>query len=157
MHGNYGMERVPDMSGLFHAFKNTLWFKTTTWGRLYIHSWVFSMYNSLTSSYCTCMSFLVASRQFFGKPILCDDGHSGVGSDHLSVKDEVLKSYCWMYAHFQIPKEYIGPCSGKDQESIEGPIYNSYYQWIPIYLMFLAILFYLPRMLWMVMEGNDSN
>ena len=45
MHGNYGMERVPDMSGLFHAFKNTLWFKTTTWGRLYIHSWVFSMYN----------------------------------------------------------------------------------------------------------------
>ena len=70
------------------------------------------------------------------------------------VKDEVLESYCWMYAHFQIPKEYIGPCSGKDQESIEGPIYNSYYQWIPIYLMFLAILFYLPRMLWMVMEGN---
>ena len=54
------MERVPDMSGLFHAFKNTLWFKTTTWGRLYIHSWVFSMYNSLTSSYCTCISFLVA-------------------------------------------------------------------------------------------------
>ena len=71
------------------------------------------------------------------------------------VKDDVLESYCWMYAHFQIPKEYIGPCSGKDQESIEGPIYNSYYQWIPIYLMFLAILFYLPRMLWMVMEGND--
>ena len=81
MHGNYGMERVPDMSGLFHAFKNTLWFKTTTWGRLYIHSWVFSMYNSLTSSYCTCMSFLVASRQFFGDPIICDDGHAGVGSD----------------------------------------------------------------------------
>ena len=81
MHRNYGMERIPDMSGLFHAFKNTLWFKTTTWGRLYIHSWVFSMYNSLTSSYCTCMSFLVASRQFFGEPILCDDGHSGVGSE----------------------------------------------------------------------------
>lgn len=59
-----------------------------------------------------------------------------------------------MYAHFQIPKEYIGPCSGKDQESIEGPIYNSYYQWIPIFLMFLAVLFYLPRMLWMVMEGG---
>ena len=33
-------------------------------------------------------------------------------------------------------------------------VYNSYYQWVPLYLVFLAILFYLPRMLWLVMEGG---
>ena len=33
-------------------------------------------------------------------------------------------------------------------------VYNSYYQWVPLYLVFLAILFYLPRMLWLVMEGR---
>ena len=33
-------------------------------------------------------------------------------------------------------------------------VYNSYYQWVPLYLIFLAILFYLPRMLWLVMEGG---
>ncbi len=31
------------------------------------------------------------------------------------VSDDVLESYCWMYAHFKIPKEYKGPCSGTEQ------------------------------------------
>ena len=71
-----------------------------------------------------------------------------------SVKDDVLESYCWMYAHFKIPMEYQGPCSGKDQENIEGPVYNSYYQWVPIFLMFTAFMFYIPRCMWLTMEGN---
>jgi hypothetical protein len=24
-------------------------------------------------------------------------------------------------------------------------VYNSYYQWVPLYLIFLAVIFYLPR------------
>lgn len=70
------------------------------------------------------------------------------------VKDDVLEQYCWMYAHFKIPLEYQGPCSGADQGNLEGPIYNSYYQWVPIFLMFIAILFYVPRCLWVMMEGG---
>ncbi len=27
-------------------------------------------------------------------------------------------------------------------------------QWVPIYLIFLAVVFYLPRCLWLVMEGG---
>ena len=64
-----------------------------------------------------------------------------------------------MYADFNIPDHYTGPCSGKDNEDIDGVprvgnIYNSYYQWVPIYLIFLAVLFYLPRCMWLVMEGG---
>ncbi len=59
-----------------------------------------------------------------------------------------------MYAHFKIPPQYKGPCSGMEQEDIEGIIYNSYYQWVPIYLIILAVFFYLPRVLWLVMEGG---
>ena len=47
-----------------------------------------------------------------------------------------------------------GPCSGKDQENVEGPVYNSYYQWVPIFLMFTAFLFYIPRCMWLMMEGG---
>ena len=59
-----------------------------------------------------------------------------------------------MYAHFKIPPEYQGPCSGKDQSEFEGPIYNSYYQWVSLFLLLIAVLFYVPRMIWMMMEGG---
>ena len=64
-----------------------------------------------------------------------------------------------MYADFNIPEHYIGPCSGKDNEDENGnprlgTIYNSYYQWVPIYLFILSILFYIPRLVWLGMEGG---
>jgi len=59
-----------------------------------------------------------------------------------------------MYAHFKIPPEYKGPCSGQEQESLEGIIYNSYYQWVPIYFVFMAICFYVPRFFWTYFEGG---
>lgn len=59
-----------------------------------------------------------------------------------------------MYAGFKVPPEYQGPCSGRDQSDYEGIIYNSYYQWVSIFLISLAVFFYLPRLLWLVMEGG---
>ena len=37
---------------------------------------------------------------------------------------------------------------------MEGPIYNSYYQWVSLFLLLVAVLFYVPRMIWMMMEGG---
>ena len=45
--------------------------------------------------------------------LLCFQANGGV-------RDEVLESYCWMYAHFKIPSEYKGACSGQEQDDIEG-------------------------------------
>ena len=64
-----------------------------------------------------------------------------------------------MYADFNIPEHYSGPCSGKDNEDEFGNprlgnIYNSYYQWVPIYLIVMAVIFYLPRWIWLSMEGG---
>jgi hypothetical protein len=42
----------------------------------------------------------------------------------------------------------------QDTLDFDGIIYNSYYQWVPIFLIFLAVAFYLPRMLWLMMEGG---
>ena len=70
------------------------------------------------------------------------------------VTEDVLEAFCWMYAHFEIPEDYNGPCSGSDGKTIEGPVYNSYYQWVPIYFIFLALMFYLPRCFWLLMEGG---
>ena len=98
-------------------------------------------------------------RQFFGEPIQCDAGAASDG-----VEKDVLNSYCWMYSTWNIPPNYKGACSGgKDFDSISHEewtshqtsiVYNSYYQWVPLYLIILAFLFYLPRMCWLIMEGG---
>ena len=69
------------------------------------------------------------------------------------IEREVLNSYCWMYSTWNLPPSYKGACSAgvEDRTSV---VYNSYYQWVPLYLLLLAILFYLPRMIWLVMEGG---
>ena len=101
------------------------------------------------------------SRQFFGEPIQCDAGSASDG-----VEGDVLNSYCWMYSSWNVPPKYKGSCSaGNDmggvthEEWTSGPsgvsiVYNSYYQWVPLYLILLAFVFYLPRMGWLVMEGG---
>jgi len=42
----------------------------------------------------------------------------------------------------------------KEDEMFENIVYNSYYQWVPLYLTFLAFFFYLPRYIWLKMEGG---
>ena len=65
-----------------------------------------------------------------------------------------MKSYCWMYSTFNIPLKFEGNCARRTNDS--RPIYNSYYQWVPIFLMVQAMFFYIPRVLWLMMEGGEG-
>ena len=71
------------------------------------------------------------------------------------VSEKVLKSYCWMYSTFNIPREFEGQCARKRQS--ENPVYNSYYQWVSIFLIFQAFLFYCPRIIWIMSEGGNPR
>ena len=76
------------------------------------------------------------------------------------MEKDVLESYCWMYSSWNIPPQYKGACSSSQKaasprsEYKVSVVYNSYYQWVPLYLVFLGLLFYLPRLLWLTMEGG---
>ena len=70
------------------------------------------------------------------------------------MSEKVLKSYCWMYSSFNIPPDFEGNCARRSQT--ERLIYNSYYQWVPIFLILQAIMFYVPRVLWLMMEGGNG-
>ena len=72
-----------------------------------------------------------------------------------AVSEKVLKSYCWMYSSFKIPRDFRGQCYRKNQS--DNSVYNSYYQWVPIFLVFQAFLFYLPRVIWLMSEGGKST
>jgi len=124
-----------------------------------IDNWGFKLFYKVTTTILVFCSILVTARQFFGEPIQCDAGSAADG-----IEGDVLNSYCWMYSTWNVPPQYKGACSaGGDYGGITieewnehrtSIVYNSYYQWVPLYLMFLAVLFYLPRLFWMLMEGG---
>lgn len=135
------------MDPLLSAVKSAFTFQGQS--KTCIDSWTFQLFNVISSPMFFIGSIVVSCRQFFGEPIRCDPGAASEG-----IRPEVLDGYCWMYATFKIPVEYKGPCASSEQEMLEGIIYNSYYQWVPIYLFLLSALFYLPRCLWLIMEGG---
>ncbi len=68
------------------------------------------------------------------------------------VNEGVLSSYCWMYSTFNIPLEFRGSCAKREHDGTT--LYNSYYQWVSIFLVVSAIMFYLPRAIWLMAEGG---
>jgi len=90
-------------------------------------------------------SVLVQTSQFFGDPVQCETAEG-------SVDDDVLNSFCWMYSSFDMPGQFSGPCFRRNH--VSAHLYNTYYQWVPIFLAIQAGLFYIPRCLWLLIEGG---
>ena len=69
-----------------------------------------------------------------------------------SVDDDVLNSFCWMYSSFDMPATFQFPCARKKFDGTY--LYNTYYQWVPVFLAFNAGVFYIPRCIWLIIEGG---
>ncbi|TRY78246.1 hypothetical protein TCAL_06746 [Tigriopus californicus] len=110
-----------------------------------IDNWTFKLFYKATTTILVAMSIICSSKQFFGDPINCEVS----GGD---VNDAVLSSYCWMYSTFNIPLEFKGSCSKREHDGTV--LYNSYYQWVPIFLVTCAFFFYVPRAIWLMCEGG---
>lgn len=79
----------------------------------------------------------------------------------IGVPEIVINRYCWIMSTFSLPKYYEGE-KGKDfihhgvgpmQEGDEQ-VYHAYYQWVPLFLSFQAIAFYVPHYIWKRLEGG---
>ena len=68
------------------------------------------------------------------------------------VNRAVLNSYCWMYSNMNIPPTFKGACAKKEHDG--ATLYNSHYQFVPIFLVLQAGLFYAPRYVWLMLEGG---
>ncbi|XP_023325021.1 innexin inx2 isoform X2 [Eurytemora carolleeae] len=110
-----------------------------------IDNWTFKLFYKATTTLLLALSVVSTSKQFFGDPISCDVRKGGVNQD-------VLNSYCWMYSNFNIPPDFKGSCAKREYDG--ATLYNTYYQWVSLYLVFEAILFYLPRSIWLMLEGG---
>uniref|UniRef100_A0A0K2TEQ0 Innexin n=1 Tax=Lepeophtheirus salmonis TaxID=72036 RepID=A0A0K2TEQ0_LEPSM len=112
--------------------------------RLSIDNLTFKLFYQWTVAQLICFSILISCNQVFGESIVCDLPRKGVNQN-------VLQSYCLMYSTFNIPSSFTGPCARtQPRESV----YNTYYQWVAIFLMIQSIIFYIPRIIWLMLEGG---
>jgi len=114
-------------------------------GEVSIDNLTFKLFYKWSVSIFVAGSVVVSSSQFFGDPISCETADD-------SVDEEVLNAYCWMYSTFDIPPDFKGSCARKTFDSTN--LYNTYYQFVSIFLMIQAVIFYLPRCIWLSMEGG---
>ena len=68
------------------------------------------------------------------------------------MNEGTLHAYCWMYSTFSLPGNFKGKCIKREHDG--GNLYNSYYQWVSLFLVASALLFYIPRALWLMFEGG---
>merc|ERR1712038_128654 len=110
-----------------------------------IDNWSFKCFYKITTSILLTCSLISSTKQFFGEPIQCDLRDGGVNQ-------AVLNSYCWMYSSFDIPPNFKGNCAKREPDG--ATLYNTYYQWVAIFLVVQACLFYIPRVAWLRLEGG---
>jgi len=114
-------------------------------GEVSIDNFTFKLFYKWSVSFFISGSVLVQASQFFGDPIACETADD-------TVDEEAVVNFCMMYSEFLVPDTYLGQCASDAHAGTS--LYNSYYQWVAVYFLMSAVLFYIPRCIWLSMEGG---
>ena len=94
-------------------------------------------------------SIVVSTKQFVGDRISC-----WIPAHFHGTWGAYAHSYCWTKNTYYLPfDEYIP----KDDEHYDHKQTITYYQWVPLILLFQALLFYLPCMLWRTFNNRSGK
>ncbi|XP_063868593.1 innexin inx2-like isoform X1 [Scylla paramamosain] len=121
-------------------------------GKTDIDSPVSKLHHNFTTLILLCFCLLLSASSLIGDPIQC------TFNDHPLMKEDMIKTYCWLHTTFTLPRHYKGagqiyPGIGATTSNGEF-VYHAYYQWVPFVLFLQAIMFYAPYWLWKMWEGG---
>jgi len=82
-----------------------------------------------------------------------------------SLPDQVVNMYCYISGTFSVPKAYVSDDVilgqhvsqtgvGPYNPATDEVVYKNYYQWVPFMLFLQGIMFYLPHIIFKMMEGK---
>ncbi|CAF3221402.1 unnamed protein product [Rotaria socialis] len=90
---------------------------------------------------------IVTTQQYFGSPITC-----WVPAQFTGGYEKYANDICWIMNTYYIPMENDIPHS----ETTRNEQMLKYYQWSPFILLFMALCFYFPRMLWRSLNNRSG-
>lgn len=119
---------------------------------------VFRLHYQYTFSFLSIAVLLVTGYSYIdssGSAIQCmlDGG--------VKVSGSIINSYCWIMSTYSLPRHWNGTV-GTDflhhgvgpQKEEDETVYHAYYQWVPLFLSFQAVMFYFPHYVWKCLEGG---
>ncbi|CAH1801762.1 unnamed protein product [Owenia fusiformis] len=95
----------------------------------------------------TVFSILVTGKQYTGDPI-----HCWCPAAFSDAQVNYANSLCWIKNTYYIPIGDLLPLEDEPRRSKE----ISYYQWVPIVLLGQACLFYLPCLVWRILNSRSG-
>lgn len=112
---------------------------------------IFRLFYRFTTGILILFCIIVSLDMGFYVPITCFASKS--------IPDNVLNTYCWIQSTYTIPG-YHSQRVGVDvaHEGVgktlpdQRVVFHNYYQWMHFYLLFQAIVFYIPHYLWKKIE-----
>src|SRR6218665_1137286 len=88
-----------------------------------------------------CFAFLVSTKQFVGTPMNC-----WCPAEFTESQTEYTNAICWVSNTYNLPIETVIPDKRFDEQSKQQRI--SYYQWVPLILIFQGVLSFIPCQIW---------
>ncbi|CAF0898049.1 unnamed protein product [Adineta steineri] len=90
---------------------------------------------------------VVTTQQYFGSPITC-----WVPAQFTGGYEKYANDICWIMNTYYVPMESDIPHA----ETTRYERMLKYYQWSPFILLFMALCFYFPRMLWRSLNNKSG-
>ncbi|XP_060075771.1 innexin unc-9-like [Ylistrum balloti] len=109
--------------------------------------WIDRMSHVYTVVVLVIFTVLVSSGQFFKDPIQC--WHPAEFKDSM---ESYTKWNCWVKNTYYVPMSDIIPEDISSRQEAE----ITYYQWVPLILLFQAFLFKFPNMVWRIFNGGSG-
>merc|ERR1712062_90773 len=111
---------------------------------------VFKMFTKATFVLFILCAVLVSTSEFFGNPIICENGN------------DMVHAFCWINGAKHVEHSFLEKnkdlthwgCKLSD-ENLEGNERDTlYYQWVPFMLVISAVIFKIPDVIWGLLEGG---
>jgi len=125
-------------------------------------NFVAKLFHKATFGFLILGAALVASNQYIGDPIKCNQPLDK------NMDVDLLTTSCWIHGSYHLPPKFLEEaseklpafCARKSQDSdltdeeLLKETDTLYYQWVPFMLIINAIIFIIPHQLWKALSGG---
>merc|ERR1712062_546459 len=111
---------------------------------------VFKMFTKATFVLFILCAVLVSTSEFFGNPIICENGN------------DMVHAFCWINGAKHVEHSFLEKnkdlthwgCKLSDENVEDNERDTLYYQWVPFMLVISAVIFKIPDVIWGLLEGG---